>query len=209
MDTVNKYVAGVATLDEFAPESANDLPLDRPMPKEELCYPPWNDPDDGDDDVPWDVHCKKTDDRLPPDASDASSQAFFAPCFNGDDSSGEHNREVGACGERAAALYLERQDYCILERNWRCKAGEADIIALDGDCLVLCEVKTRMNLECGMPEEAVDARKRDRYERIAAWYLKDWTGGDTQVRFDVVSVMVLAEDRALIRHHVNAWGAGA
>ena len=178
----NDYAAGEADLRAYDPELEDYVAPEDLVP---------------DEDVP--CGCSQMD----------ASEAFFAPCYRGDDSPGEHNREVGRCGERAAALYLERQGYFILERNWRCSAGEADLIALDGDCLVLCEVKTRMDVECGLPEEAVDAKKRSRYECIATAFLKGWNGGDTQVRFDVISVLVLAEDRAFIRHHINAWGVGA
>lgn len=119
-----------------------------------------------------------------------------------------HNAEIGRRGEAAAAKLLERHGYEIIDRNWRCKAGEADIVALDEDTLVFIEVKTRVGIDSGMPEESVTARKRDRYERIAAWYLVDHDYSDMRVRFDVISVLVIAEDRALIRHVVNAFGVG-
>jgi putative endonuclease len=55
----------------------------------------------------------------------------------------ESKKKLGDRGEDAAAAYLERSGMTIVERNWRCKAGEVDIIAIDGEELVLCEVKTR------------------------------------------------------------------
>ena len=117
-----------------------------------------------------------------------------------------HNKRIGARGELAAARFLERRGYDIVDRNWTCKAGEADIVAKDQDNLVFVEVKTRTNLEVGLPEEAVDAAKRQRYERIAAYYLADHPYVDMQVRFDVVAILVCAPDRALIRHHIDAFG---
>ncbi len=119
-----------------------------------------------------------------------------------------HNLDIGLRGEVAAAKLLERHGYEIVDRNWRCKAGEADIVAIDEDALVFVEVKTRVGIESGMPDEAITPRKRDRYERIAAWYLADHDFSDMQVRFDTVSVLVIAEDRALVKHVVNAFGAG-
>ena len=117
-----------------------------------------------------------------------------------------HNVEMGRWGEEAAARYLERVGYEILERNWTCQFGEADIIARDGCALVFIEVKTRTGIEKGFPSEAVDAEKRARYEKIAAWYLRDYEYVDVPVRFDVIALLVIAEDRAFMKHYVNAYG---
>ena len=121
---------------------------------------------------------------------------------------GVRNKELGDKGEQAAARYLRLCGYEILDHNFVCPAGEADIIARDGDYLVFVEVKTRMHSEKGLPEEAVDAKKRARYEKIAGWYLIDFDETDIPLRFDVISIMVLNEDRAMLRHHVNAFGEG-
>lgn len=123
-------------------------------------------------------------------------------------SQGYRNREMGRRGERAAARYLERFGYEILELNWECPAGEADIVARDCDTLVFCEVKTRSGIEKGFPSEAVDAGKRSRYERIAGWYLRDYDFVDIPVRFDVIALMVVREDRAFVKHYVNAFAEG-
>lgn len=118
------------------------------------------------------------------------------------------NKDLGRRGERAAARFLEARGFKILERNWACDAGEADIIANHEGDLVFVEVKTRSNLEHGLPDEAVDAAKRSRYERIAAYYLRDCDTVDMPVRFDVVSLLVVGGERALVRHHINAFAAG-
>lgn len=68
------------------------------------------------------------------------------------------------------------------------------------------EVKTRSNAEKGFPAEAVDAKKRERYERIAACYLATYENCDIRVRFDVISILVLSENRAFLRFHKNAFG---
>lgn len=117
-----------------------------------------------------------------------------------------HNIEMGRSGEAAAARYLERAGYEILERNWECQFGEADIIAQDGLTLVFVEVKTRSSIAKGFPSEAVDAEKRARYERIAATYLKQYRYVDIPVRFDIIALLVVAEDRAFMKHYVNAYG---
>ena len=115
------------------------------------------------------------------------------------------SKELGRKGEDAAARYLIRRGYDILERNWTCFAGEADIIAKDEDWLVFVEVKTRRSTERGFPSEAVDERKRERYERIALAYAQDHASADMPVRFDIVSIVVISKDKAMIRHHMNAF----
>ena len=116
-----------------------------------------------------------------------------------------HNKELGRRGEEAAVRFLERRGFEVLERNWTCHAGEADIIAQDEDTLVFVEVKTRSNADKGLPEEAVDKHKRERYERIAAAFLQTYDTVDIAVRFDVVSILVIGSERAFLRHHVNAF----
>lgn len=121
---------------------------------------------------------------------------------------GELNAELGRRGEDAAARFLHRHGYEILERNWTCAAGEADIIARDGDCVVFVEVKTRASVDKGFPSEAVDRHKRSKYEKIAALFLAQYDVVDVPVRFDVVSLVVVSENRAMLRHHINAFAAG-
>lgn len=117
------------------------------------------------------------------------------------------SKELGRRGEEAAAKYLKRRGFEVLHRNWTCFAGEADIVALQDDTLCFVEVKTRTSVEKGFPSEAVNQRKRDRYERIAACYLKEHTYEDLRVRFDVISILVLGPDHAFLRHHINAFGS--
>lgn len=117
-----------------------------------------------------------------------------------------HNLEIGRRGEDAAARFLERRGYDILERNWKCDFGEADIIARNEAAIVFVEVKTRTDEQLGLPEEAVGPEKRQRYERIAAAYLRDNETPEAEVRFDIIGILVVSSDRALIRHHINAWG---
>lgn len=150
----------------------------------------------------------------PPPSADAAqppdggAAAGAAGRWDGRASRGEANAELGRRGEEAAARFLIRRGYEIVERNWTCAAGEADIIARDGDWIVFVEVKTRTSVEKGFPSEAVDARKRERYERIAALFLAGYDEVDVPVRFDVVALLVVAPDRALVRHHINAFAAG-
>jgi putative endonuclease len=93
----------------------------------------------------------------------------------------------------------------VIERNWRCAAGEVDVVALDGETVVLVEVKTRRTTSKGTPDEAVTVAKQRRYTRLASAYLKHADIADVAVRFDVVSILVIGEDRALLRHHRGAF----
>lgn len=120
---------------------------------------------------------------------------------------GKRNKALGARGEEAAERFLRRHGYEILERNWVCFAGEADIIAADDRALVFAEVKTRRGIGHGFPGEAVNQAKRERYERIALAYVQDHCVGEVTVRFDVISIVVIAPDRALVRHHLGAFSA--
>lgn len=91
-------------------------------------------------------------------------------------------------GESLAAAWLRLKGYRIEARNWRCAAGEIDLIAWDGDTLVFVEVKSRTGKSAGAPEEAVDRRKQDRLVRLAEVYLSRLEGEPPGCRFDVVAV---------------------
>lgn len=119
-----------------------------------------------------------------------------------------HNKNLGRKGEDAAAKFLENKGYRILDKNWTCPTGEADIVATFDDILIFVEVKTRTNVSVGLPEDAVGPKKRKKYEAIAAFYLQDHDYVDMSVRFDVIAILVINNDRALIRHHINAFGIG-
>lgn len=95
---------------------------------------------------------------------------------------------TGAYGERLAARQLIEAGLVLLDRNWRSASGEIDIIARDGDTLVLCEVKTRRTPLFGAPVEAVTRRKAARLRRLAAEWLAETGVRPREVRFDVVEV---------------------
>jgi putative endonuclease len=94
----------------------------------------------------------------------------------------------GVLGEDLAAAHLKKIGYEIVERNYRCPAGEMDIVARDGPVLVFVEVKARRSDAFGEPEESVDERKQRRLSRVALHYLQRKGTHDKAVRFDVVSV---------------------
>jgi len=95
--------------------------------------------------------------------------------------------KLGQTGEEIARRYLQSRGYWIVERNWRCRFGELDLIARDGDTLVFVEVKARTRDGFGGPEGAVTPRKRARMVAAARAYMRE-VGTDLAVRFDVVAV---------------------
>jgi putative endonuclease len=97
-------------------------------------------------------------------------------------------QQLGSLGEGAAAAFLRRQRYAILERNYRCPLGEIDLVALDGEVIAFVEVKTRTQRAAGSPFEAVSRRKQQQVARAAQHYLTTHRLLDRAARFDVVGV---------------------
>ncbi|CAN5323774.1 YraN family protein [soil metagenome] len=96
---------------------------------------------------------------------------------------------TGNKGEKLAAEFLEKKGYNIKEKNYRYKRAEIDIIAQKENLLIFFEVKTRGAISFGLPEEFVDAKKRDLIIEAADQYIFDnnWQG---DIRFDIISVVV-------------------
>ncbi len=97
-------------------------------------------------------------------------------------------KQTGDRSETLAARYLETRGYRLLERNFRCRAGEADIIALDGEVLAVIEVKSLKSDFLRTPLEKVDHRKQKRLARVAECYVKKTSETQRNIRFDVVAV---------------------
>ncbi len=100
------------------------------------------------------------------------------------------NRSTGFKGEDYACGLLKKEGYKILDRNFRTKFGEIDIIAKDGSALVFVEVKTRHSLKYGQPEEAVNRYKISNIKRAAYIYLKTSNNISKMLRIDIVSILV-------------------
>jgi putative endonuclease len=110
---------------------------------------------------------------------------------------------VGRFGEDVAVSVVERAGMQLLDRNWRCRDGELDIVARDGDVLVFVEVKTRSSLACGVPAAAVDRRKVARVRRLAVRWMAEHRDLDRfwrTVRFDVIAVVRRAAGAPDIEH---------
>lgn len=95
---------------------------------------------------------------------------------------------TGKQGEKIAANYLKKNGYKIVERNYHCKFGEIDIIALNKDILSFIEIKTRSSREHIPPEFAVTKHKQDKIKRSAALYLGKHGIENRDCRFDIVAI---------------------
>lgn len=101
----------------------------------------------------------------------------------------KQNLELGKLGQEKAEKYLKENGYKILERNYKTKLGEIDLIAKDKDTLCFIEVKTRGSLNFGSPAEAVGRFKQHQISKTALMFLKSKNLMDKNARFDVVSIL--------------------
>jgi len=95
---------------------------------------------------------------------------------------------LGRTGERLAADALMSKGYCILERNFRCRQGEIDLVAEDEQDLIFVEVKARRGVSFGLPEDALTMRKQRKLIEVASYYLDLHACSDRSWRIDVVAV---------------------
>ncbi|GGO93733.1 YraN family protein [Wenjunlia tyrosinilytica] len=108
---------------------------------------------------------------------------------------------LGRYGERVAGRWLADRGMTVLERNWRCRYGEIDIIARDGDTIVMCEVKTRSGGGYQHPLAAVGQVKTDRLRLLAERWLTEHGGAPPGgVRIDVVGVLRRRRGAAAVEH---------
>lgn len=108
----------------------------------------------------------------------------------------------------AASRYLGHRGYTVLETAWTCPAGTADIVAKDGDIIVFADVSSRDSAERGFPSESCGKKARTKRESIAiAWLAEHEDAVNEAIRFDNIALVVIGKDRAMIRHHINAFGA--
>ena len=98
-----------------------------------------------------------------------------------------NKRQKGAFYEDAAVKFLENNGVIILEKNYRCRLGEIDIIGIDNDALVFFEVKYRTGDMFGSPLEAIDVRKQRKIISVAKYYLA-YKNNDKFIRFDAIGI---------------------
>jgi putative endonuclease len=123
----------------------------------------------------------------------------------------DHRRALGALGERLACSHLTARGFEILERNFRTRHGELDVVAASGRYLVFCEVKTRVSRRPGgvfAPLTAVGPAKRLRLRRMAREWLAARGGSlrtrPREIRFDALGVTLTPDGRLLGLEHLEA-----
>ncbi len=114
-------------------------------------------------------------------------------------------KALGDFGERLAARRLCDSGYALLDRNWRCRDGEIDIVARDGDVLVICEVKTRSSVAFGTPLESIDTVKAARLHRLGGRWLQAHPEFRpvSRIRVDVVAIVRRRRGAAVVEHLVG------
>ncbi len=115
-----------------------------------------------------------------------------------------YKKDLGALGEGKACEFLLENGYEILERNFRCKAGEIDIIAMKDNVMVFVEVKTRTSTAFGMPSEAVNHKKQEKYFKTALYYINETGSRNTAFRFDIIEIM-FDKGNVSINHIIDAY----
>ncbi|TMD03360.1 MAG: YraN family protein [Chloroflexi bacterium] len=116
---------------------------------------------------------------------------------------------VGQAGEAAALAWVRDQGWTVLARDWRARTGQIDIVAEDGETLVLLEVKARRGTGFGLPEEAVDGRKQQKLRSLMETYRLATKRQRQPCRIDVLGLIL--DDRLQVtrcEHIANAVGDG-
>jgi putative endonuclease len=114
---------------------------------------------------------------------------------------------LGQSGEAAGEKYLRRKGYRIVARNYHCKAGEIDLVALDGPVIVFVEVKTRSDDDVAAPQDAVNRGKRRHLINAARHFLRRTRSEHRPARFDILAIVQPPEGPARIEHFDHAFTA--
>lgn len=112
---------------------------------------------------------------------------------------------LGSFGEKLAERFLINKGYKILERNFRCRLGEIDIIAMDGIVLVFVEVKTRRNQKFGLPCEAITSEKMRHLKKAVAYYTMIFSLEQYDMRIDVIEILI-KDGKQYLHHLENVQG---
>lgn len=115
------------------------------------------------------------------------------------------NKTLGARGEEIAVAYLKGRKFTVIERNFRCKAGEVDIVARDGRTFVFVEVKTRRTMSFGPPQASVTPFKQRQISKAALTWLAKNRLHEASARFDVIAIILRDHEVPRIDHIPNAF----
>ncbi|MDD4568529.1 MAG: YraN family protein [Tepidanaerobacteraceae bacterium] len=116
-----------------------------------------------------------------------------------------NNKQIGALGEKQAAEYLKSKNYKILQMNFSCRYGEIDIIAKDKTTIVFVEVKARRSSNYGKGMESVNYRKQQKIRKVALYFFKQNPSLFSNLRFDVIDIMMKNDHVVQIEHIKNAF----
>ncbi|MDP5273423.1 YraN family protein [Chengkuizengella axinellae] len=104
---------------------------------------------------------------------------------------GDQRKNTGHFGEKLAVDFLLENKYKVIEKNWRCKLGEVDIIAYDNDTLVILEVRTRRDTgKFGTPHESINFKKQQKVRSISQMYLQQKNLQQAKTRIDVICIIL-------------------
>lgn len=125
----------------------------------------------------------------------------------GEGENSPHRRELGARGEELAAAYLKRKGFRIVEVNARCRLGEIDLVAMEGETVVIVEVKSKGGRSHGSPEDMLTVAKQRRLTLLARTYLQRRRWLSRPARFDVVAIDWEERAGERIRYYRDAFPA--
>lgn len=115
----------------------------------------------------------------------------------------DRRKETGRIGEQWACRYLEKKGWTLLERNWRTRIGELDIIARNQEQIIVVEVRTTRHNRFGLGFQSVNSRKQHQVRRLAAQYIQLKGLQDVPLRLDVISVLLSPSDRPIRLDHLE------
>ncbi len=118
-----------------------------------------------------------------------------------------HRQKTGHYGEALAERYLIEAGYQIVAKNWRCAAGELDLIARQGDTLVFVEVRTRRGAQLGSPEESITPAKQAKLTELAYTFLAENALEDDNWRIDVIAIVLNRQNEVQRLNHIE-WAIG-
>jgi putative endonuclease len=109
-------------------------------------------------------------------------------------------KELGKKAEELAEAFFIKKGYHVLERNYRVRCGEIDLILEDRSRLIFVEVKSRISTKYGLPQEAITYHKKRQIIRVAKWYLQEKGCMEREVRFDVLAIKFRITGKPIIEH---------
>lgn len=113
------------------------------------------------------------------------------------------NKDIGTFGEEIAETFLKKLGYKVIDKNFRCKCGEIDIIAIHKDYICFIEVKTRYGINFGIPAESVTTYKQHKIYKTAQVYILKKNIIDRNFRFDVIEVLLNKDNNDFLVNHIE------